>query len=72
MKVRFTADFDWSPSAFNGAVTTAYKAGHTLTVTRECAEAAVAAGKGVIVSSSRALASPTASVPVRVVAGEDA
>jgi hypothetical protein len=57
MKVRFTADFDWSPSAFNGAVTTAYKAGQTLTVTRECAAAAVAAGKGEIVRSRRGDAS---------------
>lgn len=56
MKVRFTADFDWSPSAFNGAVTTAYTAGQTLTVTRECAAAAVAAGKGEIVGKKAAAA----------------
>jgi hypothetical protein len=56
MRVRFTADFDWSPSALNGTVTTAYKAGQTHTVTRECAERAVAAGKGEIVKSRRAYA----------------
>lgn len=53
MKIRFAADFDWSPSAFKGAVTTAYKAGQTLTVTRECAEAVIAAGKGEIVKPRR-------------------
>ncbi len=56
MKVRFTADFDWSPAAFKGTVTTAYKAGQTCTVTRECADAAVEAGKGEIVKDRRGAA----------------
>lgn len=44
MKVTFERDFDYSPSAFNGLVTIAYKAGTTATVKRECAEAAIKVG----------------------------
>ncbi len=47
MWVRFTADFDFSPAAFGGRSTTAYKAGMVLNVTRECADLAIAAGKAV-------------------------
>jgi hypothetical protein len=47
MWVRFTADFDFSPAAFGGRSTIAYKAGMELNVTRECAAAAKAAGKAV-------------------------
>jgi hypothetical protein len=53
VKVRFTTDFDWSPPAFRGTVTTAFKAGQTHTVTRECAAAAVKAGKGEVVKERR-------------------
>lgn len=53
MKVRFTADFDFSPAELKGTVTTAYKQGETHTVTRECADQAVAAGKGEIVKGRR-------------------
>lgn len=45
MWVRFKDDFDFSPKARNGNVTKAYKAGMVQNVTRECAEAAIAAGK---------------------------
>lgn len=47
MWVRFTGDFDFSPAALGGRSTTAYRAGTELNVTRECADAAVAAGKAV-------------------------
>ena len=46
--VRFTADFDFSPAAFGGRSTTAYKAGMVVNVTRECADMAVRAGKAVV------------------------
>lgn len=47
MKVRFTADFDYTPTA-RRQVTFAYKAGpDTITVKRECGEQAVAAGKAI-------------------------
>jgi hypothetical protein len=42
--VRFTENFDWSPKPH---VLIAYKAGESHTVKRECAEAAIAAGKAV-------------------------
>lgn len=45
MRVRFVADFDWSPVERQGRVTVAYKAGMELRVTRACAAAAMAAGK---------------------------
>lgn len=41
-RVRFTADFDYRPTPLS---TIAYKAGMELTVRRECADQAVAAGK---------------------------
>lgn len=41
-RVRFTADFDFSPKQ---GVTIAYKAGTTKLVTTPCAELAVAVGK---------------------------
>lgn len=47
MWVRFTADFDFSPAAFGGRSTTAYRAGMEMNVTRECADIAIAAGKAV-------------------------
>ena len=47
MWVRFTGDFDFSPAAHGGRSTTAYKAGMELNVTRECADAAKAAGKAI-------------------------
>lgn len=46
MKVRFTADFDYTPS-LRSKVTIAYKARWSGTVKRECGEAAIAAGKAV-------------------------
>lgn len=48
--VKFSADFDWKPKA---AVTIAYKAGMQLLVTTPCAMAAVAAGKGTIITEPR-------------------
>lgn len=51
--VRFTADFDFSPAALGGRVTLAYRAGTTVTVTTECATAAIAAGKAVKASPPR-------------------
>lgn len=51
--VRFAADFDFSPAARGGRVTVAYRAGMTKSVTRECAEKAVAAGRAVKVSRER-------------------
>ncbi|MET4636166.1 hypothetical protein [Kaistia defluvii] len=45
MRVRFIADFDWSPAERQGRVTVAYKAGMELRVTRVCAAAAIEAGK---------------------------
>ena len=51
--VRFTADFDFSPAAKHGHVTTAFKAGQVHFVTRECATLSVAAGKAKRASSPR-------------------
>lgn len=45
MWVRFTADHDFSPAAHGGRVTIAYRAGQVCNVTRECAAAAVRAGR---------------------------
>lgn len=45
--VRFLADFDFSPDAFGGRVTMAFKAGMVENVTRECATAAFAASRAV-------------------------
>lgn len=47
--VKFTENYDYRPS-MQPMVMVAYKAGMTRTVTRECAEAAVAAGKAQQVS----------------------
>lgn len=44
MKVTFLRDFDYSPPAFKGAVTIAYKAGHTYTLPHDHAAAAVEVG----------------------------
>ena len=44
MRVKFTADFDYTPSA-ERRVTIAYEAGQELTVKREAGEAAIAAGR---------------------------
>lgn len=44
-KVHFTDDFDFSPEARKNRVTICYKRGMVETVTRECAEKAIAAGK---------------------------
>lgn len=52
MKFTFTRDFDWSPPALRGTVTTAYKAGTTETVTHECAAAAEAVGAGSVVTEA--------------------
>lgn len=43
--VMFLADFDFEPEAHSGRVAVAYKAGREVSVTRECAEKAIAAGK---------------------------
>jgi hypothetical protein len=43
MRVRFIADYDYTPSR-ERRVTIAYKAGSELTVKREAGEAAIAAG----------------------------
>ena len=40
--VKFVADFDFSPSARNGMVTIAYRAGSVENVTRECLDLAKA------------------------------
>jgi hypothetical protein len=45
--VRFVGDFDFSPAAFKGRVTLAYKAGTEANVIRECAALAIPAGKAV-------------------------
>ncbi len=42
----FTKDFDFSPAALNGRVTTAYRAGTRFNVTHECADLAEAAEAG--------------------------
>lgn len=49
-KVRFLQDFDWRPAP---GVILAYRAGCEMTVTRRCAERAVAAGKAVKVRAKR-------------------
>lgn len=43
-RVKFISDFDYKPTR---QVTIAYKAGMEITVKRECADQAVAAGKAV-------------------------
>lgn len=46
MRIQFTHDYDYTPSA-ERRVTYAFKAGTTETVKREAGEAAIAAGAGV-------------------------
>ncbi|WP_129415265.1 hypothetical protein [Mesorhizobium sp. Pch-S] len=53
MWIRFTEDFDFSPAALGGRVTTAFKAGMVENVTRECSEAAIAANRAVPASRPR-------------------
>ncbi|MDH6265533.1 hypothetical protein M2360_000923 [Rhizobium sp. SG_E_25_P2] len=52
-RVRFLEDFDYRPSAFCGRVDIAYLAGMELPVKRECADAAIAAGKAVEIKGHR-------------------
>lgn len=47
-RVRFTHDFDYKPKS---QVTIGYKADTEMTVRRECADAAIAAGKAVEVDA---------------------
>lgn len=54
MWVKFTRDFDFAPSARNGNVTIAYKAGMEKNVTRECADLAIAAKAAVRKSDEKA------------------
>ena len=51
--ITFTDDFDFSPAAKGGRVTTAYKRGMTMNVTRECAELAIAKAKAKRAASAR-------------------
>lgn len=57
--VRFTAPFDWTPPE-RRQVTVAFPAGHVGRVTRECALAAIAAGRAVRVKSPRSRAEANA------------
>lgn len=59
MRIRFLADFDWSPPEFGGRVTMAYRKGSEETVTRDCGAAAVAAGR------AEAIEPPAADDPKR-------
>lgn len=43
--VRFGGDFDWSPPRYGGRWGTLYRTGMVQLVTRDCAAAALAAGK---------------------------
>lgn len=52
-RVRFTHDFDYRPTPLS---TIAYKAGMELTVRRECADQAVAAGKAESLDAPRKVA----------------
>ena len=47
-RVRFTHDFDYKPTS---RTTVGYKAGMELTVKRECADQAIAAGKAEEITS---------------------
>jgi hypothetical protein len=49
-RVRFTEDFDYKPKT---QVTIGYRAGMDMTVRRECADAAIAAGKAVEVEADK-------------------
>lgn len=58
MKVRFIADFDYTPSG-RRQVTIAYKASPaTLTVKRECGEQAIAAGKAIEIKETETPEAP--------------
>jgi hypothetical protein len=50
-RVKFTSDFDYKPTS---QVTVAYKAGMEVTVKRECAGLAVAAGKASLAVDAKA------------------
>lgn len=54
-RVRFTKDFDYKPKS---QVTIGYKAGTEMTVRRECADAAIAAGKAVEIDGEGREAAP--------------
>jgi hypothetical protein len=47
-RVKFTKDFDYKPKP---SVTIAYKAGREYTVRRECADQAIAVGRGTEIHS---------------------
>lgn len=51
-RVEFLRAYNYTPSG-ERRVTVHYKAGHTYTVKRECADAAIAAGAGVEVETPR-------------------
>jgi hypothetical protein len=53
MWIRFTKDFDFSPPERGGRATVSYKAGTKANVRRIAAEAAIAAGKAVVVETPR-------------------
>lgn len=63
MWVRFTGDFDYRKPSF----TVAYKAGMTQSVTAECADRAVAAGKAVRLTKPNKDAAPVEAVTHAVV-----
>lgn len=54
--VTFTQDFNFSPGALGGRVSTAYKSGMTQNVTRECADIAIGAGKAKRAANPRRIA----------------
>lgn len=57
---RFTADFDWRPTS---QATIAYKAGHEVSVTTACLNAAKAAGAAVKIATPRRELEPEAQDP---------
>jgi len=56
MWVRFTSDFDYKPKR---SVTLSYKAGNTVNVVRECAEAAIKAKAAVEMKKTSRDTEPT-------------
>lgn len=56
MWIKFTDAFSWKPKR---SVTMAWKAGDTFNATRECAEAAIAAGKAVEMKKTTRTSEPT-------------
>lgn len=56
MKVKFIANFDWSPPE-KPRVTIAYKKGMVMAVRRVCADEAIAKGKAIEVKNERRRAS---------------